>query len=204
MRLRAHTPGGSKLCRIVEHRLDLGERRAELFGDRREIAGEIAGLVDQIDQILPDHAARRIGDRQRELLGEMVGERRLGRDEGFEIVVAVLAAAGAGAGPFGIARRHLGGGARGGRIGLVGKPLSRSVSSRILDGGAAGSPESSPCQSAPPLSAADGAIALVPWSRPPTPPRRRPRRPRCARAADCARARPRHRRRGPDWRAAAA
>ena len=41
---------------------------------------------------------RRAGsdDRERELLGEMVGERRLGRDEGFEIVVAVLAAAGAG------------------------------------------------------------------------------------------------------------
>ena len=82
-----------------EHRLDLGERRAELLGDRRQVAGEIAGLVDQIDQILADHAARRIGDRERELLGEMIGERRLGRDEGFEIVVAVVAAAGAGAPP---------------------------------------------------------------------------------------------------------
>ena len=43
----------------------------------------------------------RIGDRQRKLLGEMIGERQLGRDEGFQIVVAVLAPAGADAGPFG-------------------------------------------------------------------------------------------------------
>ena len=75
-----------------EHRFDLGQRRAELLADLRQIAGEVAGLVDQIDEILPDHAPGRIGDRQRELLGEMVGQRGLGRNEGFEIVVAVVAA----------------------------------------------------------------------------------------------------------------
>ena len=31
----------------AEHRLDLGERRAELLGDGVEVAGQIAGLVDQ-------------------------------------------------------------------------------------------------------------------------------------------------------------
>ena len=72
-----------------EHGLDLGARRAELLGDGVEIAGEVAGLVHHIDQVLPDHAAGRIGDRQRHLLGEMIGERGLGRDEGFQIVVAV-------------------------------------------------------------------------------------------------------------------
>ena len=79
MRLRAQTPGGSKRLQDGEHRLDVGERRAELLGDGVEIAGEIAGLVHHIDQVLPDHAAGRIGDRQRQLLGEMIGERGLGR-----------------------------------------------------------------------------------------------------------------------------
>ena len=45
---------------------------------------------------------RRAGsdDRERELLGEMAGKRRLRGDEGFEIVVAVVAAAGAGRRPI--------------------------------------------------------------------------------------------------------
>ena len=90
-----------------EHRLDFRDRGAELLGDRREIAGQVAGLVDQIDEILADHAARRIGDRERELLGEMVGERALGRREGFEIVVAVVAAGRRRAAPFRIAERRL-------------------------------------------------------------------------------------------------
>ena len=42
-----------------EHRLDLGQRRAELLADLREVAGEVAGLVDQIDEVLADHAPRR-------------------------------------------------------------------------------------------------------------------------------------------------
>ena len=89
-----------------EHGLDVAARRAELVGDRVEIAGEIAGLVHHIDQVLPDHAAGRIGNRQRHLLGEMIGQRDLGRDEGFQIIVAVLAAAGADARPFRIGRRR--------------------------------------------------------------------------------------------------
>ena len=56
---------------------------------------EIAGLVDQIDEIVADHAPRRIGDGERKLLAQPVRQRRLGGDEGFEIVVAVVAAAGA-------------------------------------------------------------------------------------------------------------
>jgi hypothetical protein len=83
---------------------------------------------------LPDHAAGGIADRQRELLGEMVGERPLDRNEGFEIVVAVLAAGGAGAGPFGIARGHLGDGARGDRIGLVESIGEGRIASIVGDG----------------------------------------------------------------------
>ena len=84
--------GGSKRLQDRQHRLDLGAaaRRASRRRSSRSPA-EIAGLVHHIDQILADHAAHRIGDRQRHLLGEMIGERRLGRDERFEIVVAVLA-----------------------------------------------------------------------------------------------------------------
>ena len=138
MRLRAHTPGGSKLLQQAQHRLDLGQRRAELLGDRRKVAGEIAGLVDQIDQVLADHAPHRIGDRERELLGQMIGERRLGRDEGFEIVVAVLAPAAADAGPFRIGRRLLGGGARRRGRGIVGKDVVEVGVEPVLDRGPAG------------------------------------------------------------------
>ena len=95
VRLRAHTPGRIEALQDRQHGLDLGgaARRASRATDRK-IAAEVAGLVDEIDQILPDHAPHRIGDRKRELLGEMIGKRCLGRDEGFEIVVAVVAAAG--------------------------------------------------------------------------------------------------------------
>ena len=74
-----------------KHELDIAALRAEFFGNRIEIAGEVAGLVHHIDQVLADHAARRIGNRQRHLLGEMIGQRRLGRDERLEIVVFAVA-----------------------------------------------------------------------------------------------------------------
>ena len=89
---RAHA-GRIEALQDREHGFRLGGRRAELVGDLRQIAGEIAGLVDQVDDVLPDHPADRIGDRKRKLFGEMAGERGLRRDEGFEIVVAVVAAA---------------------------------------------------------------------------------------------------------------
>ena len=57
MRLRAQTPGGSKVCRIASTASTSLRRCTEFFGDRVEIAGEIAGLVHHIDQILADHAA---------------------------------------------------------------------------------------------------------------------------------------------------
>ena len=51
-----------------EHGFDFGDAGAEPFRGRREIAGQIAGFVDQIDQVLPDHAPHRIGDGERQLL----------------------------------------------------------------------------------------------------------------------------------------
>ncbi len=102
---RAHA-GRIERLQDGEHGLDVGARRAELVGDGVEIAGEVAGLVHHIDQVLPDHAAGRIGNRQRHLLGEMRGQRDLGGDESFQIIGAVLAAAGARAGPFRIGRRR--------------------------------------------------------------------------------------------------
>ncbi len=75
-----------------EHALDLGARRAELFGDRVEITAEVASLVHHIDEVFADHAPRRIRDRQRHLLGEVTGERGFRGDEGFEVVGAVVAA----------------------------------------------------------------------------------------------------------------
>ncbi len=88
-----------------ENGLDLGQRGAELFRRRGDIAGEITELVDQIDQILRDHAPHRIGNGQRHLLAQPIRQRGLGGHESFGIVIAVVAAARAGAGPFRIAHR---------------------------------------------------------------------------------------------------
>ena len=42
-----------------ENRFDVRLRRAEPLGGLAQIRRQIAGLVDEIDQILPDHALRR-------------------------------------------------------------------------------------------------------------------------------------------------
>ena len=110
--------------------LDLRQRRTELVGHLRELAGEIAGLVDQIDEILPDQPAGRIDDRQHELLGQMVGQRPLRRNEGLQIVLAVLLAAGAGCAPVVVAGRRLEARARRRRLGIVGATPPRRPSVR--------------------------------------------------------------------------
>src|SRR5262249_62266885 len=86
----------------------------------RYVADNVPGLVDQVDDVLPDHAAGRIGDRERKLLGQMVCERRFDRYEGLEIVIAVLAPAGADTRPLGSARQGFGVGAL--TIGIVSRP----------------------------------------------------------------------------------
>ena len=104
-----------------QHAFHHGARRAQFLRDHRQVAAEVTGLIDKIDQILPDHALHRVDHCQRKLLGEMVDERDLDRNEGFEIVVAVVAAAGTGCGPVGIARRRLAIRARGRGIGIGGR-----------------------------------------------------------------------------------
>ena len=122
----------------VEHRLDFGRRRAELVGHRREIAGEVAGLVDHVDQVLPDHPPDRIDDRQRQLPGQMIGERRRGRHEGLQIVIAVLAAAAADTGPVRRGRGRIRTGPRAGLARIVGKFVFEIGAEPLLDRAAAG------------------------------------------------------------------
>ena len=57
----------------VEDGLDLRDAGAELFRRGGEVARQITGLVDQIDQVLTDHALHRIGDGERELFAQPVG-----------------------------------------------------------------------------------------------------------------------------------
>ena len=194
--------GGVEALQDGQHGLDIGERRAELLGDLREIAGEVAGLVDHIDEILPDHAPRRIGDRERELLGEMIGERRLDRDEGFEIVVVVLAPARACARPFAIA--HWGVRARARRV----APSASSVGRTLVEfgtgalGGAHAAFREAAVRPIGPAASSPG-LRLRRWTHAGRHcPRLQPHR--FAPAAGCARVRSRHRPRGRDWRAAAA
>jgi len=85
-----------------QHRFDLGERRTELLGRLGQALGQIAGLVDQVDQMAPDYAADRIGNRKRQLLGEMIDQRDLGRNKGLKVVVRVGTRPGANASPLGL------------------------------------------------------------------------------------------------------
>ena len=57
----------------------------------RELAAEIAGFINEVDQKPPDHAACRICHGQRELLREVIGKRRLHGEKGFDVVVAAVA-----------------------------------------------------------------------------------------------------------------
>ncbi len=103
LKFRAQTPGGSNFCSTdrapLRHRAcEAPSRSCGLSQIRRQVAG----LVDEIDQILPDHALRRPAERHRKLFGEMAAERHLGGDEGFQIVVVVVGGAAA---PFGIGGR---------------------------------------------------------------------------------------------------
>ena len=52
-------PAGSKLCTRREHALDARRPRAEPLGDVVDGLAEIAGLVDGIDEVAADQAARR-------------------------------------------------------------------------------------------------------------------------------------------------
>ena len=127
--------GRIEFLQYREHRIDILLRCTEPLGGLSQIGGNVAGLVDQIDQILSDHALRRRGEGNRQLLGEMAAERHLGGDKGFEIVIVVIRRAAA---PFGI-----GGGcgvlrdARSRFRGLFGKDVVERGVERLLDFGAA-------------------------------------------------------------------
>ena len=114
-----------------DNRFDIGLRGAEPFGGLPEILRQITGIVDQIDQILPDHALHRPGESHRQLFGEMAAEGDFGGDKGFQIVVVVVRRAAA---PFGI------GGGRcilrrpGGRFrGLLGEDVVERGVQRLLN-----------------------------------------------------------------------
>ena len=134
---RAH-PRRIEALQPRQHRLDPRQRRPELVGGLHQVAGEVASLVDEIDQVLGDHPVDRIGEGERHLLGEMAGERGLLGDEGLEIVVAVGAAAGTDTGPFRIGGRLRLGLARRPRRALVGKHIFEAGVEPLLDGLAAG------------------------------------------------------------------
>ena len=115
----------------------MGHWRAELLRHRHEVAGEVAGLIDHVDQVLPDHPPDRIGDRHRQLLGQMVGQRRRGRYESLQIVIAVLVPAARGPRPIGRRRGHVRTGARAGAR-LIGKFVFEVGAEPLFDRAAAG------------------------------------------------------------------
>ena len=123
--------GRVELLQHRQHGVDIRLRRPQPLGGLAEIRRQVAGVVDQIDQILSDHALRRPAECHGELLGEMAAERHLGGDEGFQIVVVVIGGAAA---PFGVGGgsrilRH----ARGGFGGFFGKDVVEGGVQRLLD-----------------------------------------------------------------------
>ena len=93
--------------------LDQIERRIEALGDIGKVGAQIAGFVDLVDEHAADQPHGGIGGGQAELVLEVIGQRLLLGDEGFEIVVL---------GADRLARRGLGpalGGQR--RRGLAGR-----------------------------------------------------------------------------------
>jgi hypothetical protein len=91
----------------AEHSFDFLHAGAELFRRRRQIGAEVPGFIDQIDQILTDHAPRRLGDGDDKLLPQPIRERGFGGTVSLEIVVAV-GTAGADRSPLRISGRPLG------------------------------------------------------------------------------------------------
>ncbi len=118
-----------------ENRLDVLWRRPQPLCGLAEIRRQITRLVDEVDQVLADHALRRIGEGHRQLFGEMAAERNLGGDKGFEVVSLVVGGAAA---PFGVGgRRRILRGPRGGFRRLLGKHVVEAGVERLLDLGAA-------------------------------------------------------------------
>ena len=110
-----------------EYRLDLANAGAEFFGRGIEVAREISGIVDQIDEVLPNHAPPGIEDGERELLAQHVRQGGFGGDKRFQIVVAVLAASRSDAGPVRVGARKVGIAARAGRFGVIPRAVGRRV-----------------------------------------------------------------------------
>ena len=76
-----------------QHGFDISWRSAEFFRDLGNVARDVTGVVHEIDQIAADQSLLRIGNRKRKLFGEMIGKRRFGFNERFQIILAVFPAA---------------------------------------------------------------------------------------------------------------
>ena len=73
---RAKTPAGSKCCNALQRRLDPFDRTAQELGQRRQIARQIAGVVEHVDQVQADDPVDRIVDVDGELAAQMRLQRR--------------------------------------------------------------------------------------------------------------------------------
>ena len=84
-RSRAPTPGRFEPLDEVEDAFGLFQRRTETCGDFFERTGEIAVLVDQVDQYLSGQPVGRPGRCEPQLNFQMVLEIGWCRDIGFEV-----------------------------------------------------------------------------------------------------------------------
>ena len=100
-RSRAPTPDRIETLQHAQHRLDILDLAAQAGGDIRQFGAQITGLVHRIDQRQQDHAVFRQQRGDGELAFQVILERGVGGDGGFQAVLAFIGVAGLDRGPVG-------------------------------------------------------------------------------------------------------
>src|SRR5436190_13291560 len=92
-------PGRIELMQYRNNRLDLLLRGAEPLGGLPQIRRQVTCLIHEVDEVLPDHAPRRVSESNSQLFGKMAAERHFSGYECFEVVAVII---GGPAAPFGV------------------------------------------------------------------------------------------------------
>jgi hypothetical protein len=90
-----HDAGRIEGLQHAERLLDQFGRRAERFSNLLDLAGQVAGFIDQPDQVRADHPHGRVGHGQLQLFGQVIRQGGFAGKRGIEGHVAIKAAAAA-------------------------------------------------------------------------------------------------------------
>ena len=96
--MRAKTPGGSICLQHTEDGVDVLDLAAEPLGQLVEIDFDVTTRIERIDEFMGDGAIGDGAQRQRDLLDQVIAQRRRGRDDLLEVEVRIRIGAEIGAG----------------------------------------------------------------------------------------------------------